>query len=240
MFNLFLSLLFPRRCVSCGKFGKYFCEKCIAKILKERLIETAICPVCKKPAIDGATHPFCKTRYTINGLASILHYRNEIKRAIKTIKYKRASDIAGELSNLTIQSLEENKNNLFTSIIRIMKVEKPILVPIPLHWWKKRSRWFNQTEILGKYLANHFNLRIEPDLLIRNKSTKSQTELKLKDRMENVKGIFSINPNCDLQIKNYSFLVFDDVWTTGSTAKEAGKILKRNGAKNVWVLTIAR
>ena len=59
--------------------------------------------------------------------------------------------------------------------------------------------------------------------------------------MRNIKGVFALNPNYDFRITNYDPLIlFDDVWTTGSTLKEAAKVLKRAGINNLWALTLAR
>lgn len=70
---------------------------------------------------------------------------------------------------------------------------------------------------------------------------KPQVGLKGKQRRENVKGEFSINQKLKAKIDNNSLVViFDDVYTTGATIKEAVKVLKRNGVKTVWGLTIAR
>jgi predicted amidophosphoribosyltransferase len=78
-----------------------------------------------------------------------------------------------------------------------------------------------------------------PDLLIKNKSTASQVELKGDDRRQNLHGVFSLNPSYILStIPN--ILLFDDVFTTGSTLREAAKVLKRAGVEKVWGLTIAR
>ena len=78
-----------------------------------------------------------------------------------------------------------------------------------------------------------------PDLLIKNRSTTSQVELSVKERKQNLKGVFSLNPSYVLS-PNSSILVFDDVFTTGSTLKEAAKVLKHAGIKKVWGMTIAR
>ncbi|KKU57490.1 MAG: Amidophosphoribosyltransferase-like protein [Candidatus Amesbacteria bacterium GW2011_GWA2_47_11b] len=66
-----------------------------------------------------------------------------------------------------------------------------------------------------------------------------QNELKRKERVENVKGTFLINKKYR-PLRPRPLLLFDDVWTTGSTIREAAKTLKKAGAREVWGLTITK
>jgi len=118
---------------------------------------------------------------------------------------------------------------------------KTILFPVPLYWYKQNTRGFNQSEIIGKAIAEHFSCNFIPDLLIRKKHTKAQVELRRSDRKKNIKGVFEFNRAYKSKIdNNYSLVIIDDVWTTGSTIKEAVKVLKNQGFENVWGLTIAK
>ena len=119
------------------------------------------------------------------------------------------------------------------------------LVPIPLAKSRKRWRGFNQAEILCRSISAAIGLPVA-DVLVRKKSTKVQKDLKKDARIENVSGAFGVAKSDDskdrdiFQIKNQNFILVDDVITTGSTMLEAVKVLKRNGAKSVWCLTVAR
>jgi len=115
------------------------------------------------------------------------------------------------------------------------------LVPIPLN--KKRSNWrgFNQTELLGRMIASSFGWKFSSNLLLRKKFTKPQAGLGKKERRKNVKDAFAINPQfAKIKNDNLEVVIFDDVFTTGSTLKEACKVLKRNGFKTVWGLVLAK
>lgn len=237
--NFLINLLYPRHCLSCKKLGKYFCEKCSTTIRKTLVIEKNICPICEKPAVGGFTHPSCQTKYTIDGIASIFLYKGAIRDAIRFLKYKKVRDLLPELTNLTTTSIKQDPNRLFLSINRLIKKEKPIFLPMPLHWWRRRTRWFNQTELLGRPLADFWNLKMKTNILKRTKLKQPQIKLKGKQRQENVKSVFQTTPN--IAISQYrNILLFDDVWTTGSTLKEAAHILKKAGVKKVWGLTLAR
>ncbi|MFA6918421.1 MAG: phosphoribosyltransferase family protein [Candidatus Gracilibacteria bacterium] len=115
---------------------------------------------------------------------------------------------------------------------------KPLLIPIPLHWKRFNKRGYNHSKLLADGLSKSLNLRLA-EVLQRTKKTKSQFGLKLKERKENLKNAFSIVPNVPIAQYPNIFLV-DDILTTGSTLLEAARILKKNGARKVWGLTLAR
>lgn len=218
-------LIFPRKCFGCGKEGKYVCSACLAKVKTPR----PICPMCERPAIDGMTHSKCKTSLGLNGLISVWEYDGVIRRVILALKYKYATDVVEELVGYLVPKLKS-----------ILVPSNYCLVPVPLHWYRKNFRGFNQSEEIGKLIAREMGWKFIPDLLMKKKSTTPQTELKGDERTENIKGVFSLNTNYSLVPSAYSLVLFDDVYTTGSTLKEACKVLKRGGAKKVWGLTVAR
>lgn len=230
--EIILNFLFPRRCVSCGKVGAYLCPHCLSKII---LVETPICPVCERPAIGGATHPVCQTRYSLDGLISISAYDGPMRIAIKRLKYRPwISDLGENLVSLIIFYLREK--NLADWLIS----GKVVLVPVPLYKDRQRERGFNQSEILGKLLAQKLSLSFWAGLLLRNRNTKPQAELKGKERQENIKNAFAVNHNSQFIIHNSNILLIDDIWTTGSTLRTCAQVLKRAGFKRVWALTLAR
>ena len=95
-------------------------------------------------------------------------------------------------------------------------------------------------EEIGKRVAENLGWRFIPDLLIKRKATPSQAELKKEDRAINLSGSIVLNPVRKFIISNFnSIILFDDVYTTGSTIKEACRVLKKGGAKEVWGLTLA-
>jgi competence protein ComFC len=109
-------------------------------------------------------------------------------------------------------------------------------------------------------LAEQFNLPTA-DVLLRKKFTKTQKDLKKEARIKNIASAFVLSPpkvepvpyliregvpegrgdiNPDFSIKDHSFILIDDVTTTGATLLEAVKVLKRNGAEKVFCLTVAK
>jgi competence protein ComFC len=222
-----LDLIFPKVCLECKKQGKYICSTCLYKLPPVK----QICSMCQRPSIDGFTHPKCLKPQSLNGLLSIWPYKGVIRRAIISLKYKFVKEVSGELSDLSV--LELKRSFLFQKT-------KDILTTVPLFWTRKNLRGYNQVDELGKSLAKSFSLSFYPDLLIRKKLKDPQVILSKKDRVRNVQGVFALNPLYKQTTKDASVTIVDDVFTTGSTLKEMSKVLKRNGVKEVWGLTIAR
>ncbi len=220
-----LDILFPRRCVGCGKSGTYFCSDCRATIRLITPSET-ICPVCERAAMAGITHLRCRAKYAPDGLTVFFHYDGAVRQAIKLLKYRFVSDVAKEFVELVdVASVRHVSTNM-------------ILVPIPLHPTRRRYRGFNQSEVLGACVAEKLHIPMVTDILRRTQNTFPQAELaNKKDRLHNVAGIFAGAPS---GAKGKDILLFDDVFTTGATVRSATKALKRGGAKRVWVVTMAR
>lgn len=226
-----LDLLFPRTCLNCGKTGAYFCSECLnfTSLDRER-----ICPVCERLAVGGTTHPGCLKDRSLDGFTSVFAYKGIIRKAIGKLKYKFVSDIGSELVELFLSSLGEDE-----SFTRFCRQSEVCLVPVPLHPARERWRGFSQTRLLGKMITDNLGIKMV-DLLIRTKNTKPQVGLKEEERKTNIKDAFSVNPVLSLKYSVFSIILFDDVWTSGSTLKEAARTLKKVGAGKVWGLTLAR
>lgn len=194
-----------------------------------------ICPVCERHAIGGATHPGCEKDKSLDGFTSIFTYKGIIRKGIGKLKYKFITDTASELVEIFLSSLGEDEN-----FSRFCRQSNVILVPVPLHPARERWRGFSQTKLLGKMIAQNLGIEMV-DLLIRTKNTKPQVGLKEDERKTNIKDAFAFNPTVSRIPYHVSrVILFDDVWTSGSTLKEAGRTLKKAGAKHVWGLTLAR
>lgn len=178
-----------------------------------------ICGDCLKKVRPGGLTS--KTTY------SIFKYEGVIRKAIITLKYKYSTEITQELAEVCVRKL-----------LTINHWPSAILVPVPLHWYRKNVRGFNQSEEVGKIIAKKMGWKFIPDLLIKIKSTRSQVELKGSARRRNLRNVFVLNPVYVLHSTYY--ILFDDVLTTGSTLLEASKVLRGGGAKRILCLTIAK
>lgn len=153
--------------------------------------------------------------------------------AIKYRRNKKLSDFSGKILFESILA-EIGEKILFN------KTENNILIPIPISSERRNERGFNQAEILCQSILKNDSdsfFEYEPDVLFKNRSTPPQTRLKRNERIKNLEGCFSIrNPE---KIKDKTIILIDDVTTTGSTIREARKILKEGGAKKVTAFVLA-
>ena len=229
----FLNFLFPKHFINCRKLGDYICANCFTFISFDT---EGICAVCDRPSINKLTHPGCKNRYSIDGVFSSILYKGVCKKLIYNFKYKPyLTDLRKILSDLFYEGLIQKKE--FYDAIK--SSQKIILVPIPLYSGRVRTRGYNQAEILAVDLSKRLGFKTL-NLLKRVKKTSSQVTLSKEQRKENIRGAFEFNSNLESYVKGASVFLVDDVFTTGSTLMEAARILKRNGMKSVWALTLAR
>lgn len=218
--------------MGCGKLGKYFCSSCVGNIKQGSLV----CPNCERPAIGGKTHPLCKKRYGLDGLWNLGVYEDSLRKIIQKFKYKFVSEIAENLCDLMIEYWAKYTPQ-FIEEIKKDRGEGWIIVPVPLHNFRQNYRGFNQAALIGQLLSKKLGLDY-CQALKRVKNTKQQVGLIGKDRKNNIKNAFSLTRSFNLEPRSY--ILIDDVWTTGSTLKECCYVLKRNGAKKVWAITLAR
>jgi ComF family protein len=113
-----------------------------------------------------------------------------------------------------------------------------IIVPVPLHPKRLRERGFNQAALIAHPLAKKLRCKYDVDVLVRTEEVGPQVGRELKDRLKAVKGIFIVADH--RKVKDKRVLLIDDVLTTGATANECARVLKKAGASRVDVLTIAR
>jgi len=111
-----------------------------------------------------------------------------------------------------------------------------LIVPVPIHPLKKAERGYNQSDYIVKGLSKSLGIPYSTNLLKRTKLTESQTHLAMTERAKNVANAFKVkNPEL---IKGKSFLLVDDVITTGATTQECGRALVNSGAKTVYACSI--
>jgi len=121
-----------------------------------------------------------------------------------------------------------------------------LILPVPLHSVKFRKRGFNQSYLLirrwksksSSMGGNKFESPVNTDVLIRRKTTVSQTGLGRQQRLKNIKNAFSVT--APEKVIEKKVLLVDDVYTTGATVNECARVLLKAGAERVDVLTVAR
>lgn len=118
--------------------------------------------------------------------------------------------------------------------------ECDVIVPVPLHYLRLLQRRFNQSLLLARALSRYSGVPVAADALRRRRRTLPQTGLTRAQREKNVQGAFRLNPRHRNFVRGKTVLLVDDVMTTGATLHACTRALLRGGAKNVYVLTLAR
>lgn len=226
----FFDLIFPKFCMGCKKEGLYICADCKSRL---QINYYPFCPICKNkiPVNQKCPHhktalKFCLSPFSYDDIL--------IKDLIHNFKYNFIKSIGPELAEFQIEAIR--KSSFYNQIKN--SPQDFILVPVPLH--KKRLAWrgFNQSEILSKNISKELGVDIFSELK-RIKNTPPQIDMAdKKQRQENIKNAFLCGKSNKLKYK--IAILIDDMVTTGSTLEECTKVLKKNGAKEVWALTIAR
>jgi len=208
-----LDLLFPRMCINCQREGYYLCPDCFSLLEISDLHQ-------KHPGKN------------LNDLYFALPYKSPlIKKLVRAFKYPPfIKELAQTLSEIIIAHFQMSSN--------VENFKKYIMIPVPLEKKRKKWRGFNQAEEIGGHLANYFKLPLITDLLLKTRSTPPQVDLSSKKRGENLRGVFSIKNAQSIQGKN--ILLIDDIYTTGSTMEECGRVLHQAGAKEIIGIAVAR
>ncbi len=228
VYKTILDIVLPVRCVVCRKeTAEALCQDCIRNV--EPVIHQR-CISCGKSSPFGLTHGPCKTTQTPDRTLCLFQYKSQgCAESIITGKYKFIPSVFTVYGKLLAQHFETE--------FGILNKDRIIITPLPLHPRRKRWRGYNQSEILAKTCAEYLGLCYK-DTLIRIRSTKTQKDLSKDKRTANMQDCFVVNPDTTLQDK--VIILIDDVITTGSTLREATKILKRNGAFSVWCMALAQ
>jgi len=237
----FLDWLYPPRCRFCkerilGRDEECFCPPCRVKI---RLASHPLCHTCGRPFLDAAGEDhLCAVC-----LAHELHF----VQARSWACYPREEDEGHPLREVVQQFKYGRKVSLGKPLGRLMAREcheffrecsLDAIIPVPLHPKRLRWRGFNQSVLLAREVGRLWQLPMDPFLLRRSKETAPQTQLAEEERRKNVRGAFHVA--AENSVKGKSLLLVDDVYTSGATVNECSRTLTRAGAKEVFVLTLAR
>ena len=212
MLNNILELIYPNVCGICGKICKEsLCKRCAIEIEK---YEINLVNKNKKMYFNESMH--------------IFKYNEMISQRLIEYKFQDKSYMYKTFAKIIL------KNKKVCGFLE----KYDIIIPVPIHKKRRLKRGYNQTELIAKEICKNISLELKTDVLIKQKNIKAQSELNKNERKQNIKNAFEIkNIN---EIIDKKILLFDDIYTTGSTVNECSKILKKAGAKQIGVVTIAK
>ncbi len=191
----------------------YFCANCNAPFQNSFPLDAnGVCALCRSGLLG------------FDRAASFGFYDGALRSLIHLFKYSGMRPLAGRLSKLLDRAMPIDDRYDF-------------IVPVPLHWYRRWRRGFNQAELLAREVSRHRRIPIL-NALRRSKATQNQAGLTSAGRRRNIAGAFQSRAGMDLRSKRV--LLIDDVFTTGATATACARALKKAGAQSVSLLTLAR
>ena len=227
-----LNYLFPIYCCNCQNLlssDGLVCHECWAKL---RFISEPICIKCGTPFelnIVEHSDAFCpqciaKTpKY--NSARSIMVYDDVSRKIIHNFKYYDKTQLAKHFAKIALSNYAKISEN-------------EVIIPVPMHRLKRLFRLYNPAQILAQQIAKQTRIPCKNNILVKIKWSKPQSKLSRRQRIRNLRGSFAIN-NAQ-QIQGKKILLVDDVITTGTTSEICAALLKKAGASEVNILSIAR
>lgn len=225
---ILLDLLYPKRCPVCDTvlpLKKRICKECQESL---SIVEEPRCIRCGKP-LDDESKELCQdcmdVNHSFDGGRALYEY-NSIKNALYKLKYEGRAEYADFYG--------EEMARVFEPVVKDWNID--LVIPVPIHPSKERSRGYNQASLIGKRFAASLGIPFEERCVVRVKKTTPLKELSPEERQINLKNAFNIG-NYDVKLK--SIIIVDDIYTTGSTIDAMSRILKAAGAKKIYFATLA-
>lgn len=232
-----IMFLYPAQCRHCGENldpsdGHYICKTCWQEV---EFINRPYCETCGYPwdqiALSGRIPSCsnCPKSSQFRKARSVAQYDSAVGEAIRLLKYHGKTVMAKPLADLMFKAMP-----MFFGM-----EDYDYIIPVPSHKKRKRKRGYNPVELIGRRLSSVTGIPIETRSFIKIRNTRSQVDLSLKERLEEVKDAFDVpDPS---RIAEKKILLIDDVITSGSTVNESAKTLARKGeVKYVDVFALVR
>lgn len=225
---------FPPLCHICRSFiadaGKlHICPTCREQL---PLVMSPFCTICGIPFIGVGGDHICSRCLSdppcFDAARAHLLYEDAARDMLHFFKYQYKTHLRRPLALLALEGLTHY----------IIDQKPDLIVPVPLHRSRLRSRGFNQAVLLGTVFSARLSIPMLVKGLTKVRQTEPQIGLSADQRKTNVKGAFVVTRTADITGKR--ILLLDDVMTTGSTVNECSKELKKAGADLIIVITVAR
>lgn len=224
-------LLFPPKCIYCGQFlaigdRPLICKRCMDLIP----IINVRCGKCGGVITYNNGKPECLScraagRY-FDGVFAPASYVTNVRAAILKYKFGSQTYMSKPLTHFTVEGLKK------------LGIKADAVLSVPPDPKRRTKRGFDYTGQLAKNISVALKIPYKPGWMKKIKSTPPQSRLTKAERLKNIKGAFALTPRA--KVKGLSILLIDDVFTTGATTSEIAKVLKKKGAKYVFIATLAK
>jgi ComF family protein len=229
-----LQLVYPGICPFCNRpLPAEQAETCAPCRAAPTADPHATCPRCAGTvgpfALVARGCPACRDEhFAFERVLRLGPYDGLLREVILRLKHSSGEGLAETVGRLWAAQAEAP----------LREVGAAAVVPVPLYWWRRWTRGYNQSEVLARALAERLRLPCRVGWLRRTRNTRRQVQQTPAARRENVRGAFTARA-CP-RLHGQTILLVDDVLTTGSTAGEAARALRAAGAGRVVVAVLAR
>lgn len=190
------------------------------------------CPQCGLLSLNNQICGHClKSQPDFDTTQALFTYDFPLAALLQRYKYGSMLNLSHSFADLMAQHLLGNH----PSTQRI-----DLIIAMPMHPKRLQERGFNQALEIAKLLSKKLQIPLDYTSCIRNKLTPPQASLPLKERIKNIRGVFSVNEVHPSNLKGLKIALIDDVMTTGASLNELAKTLKKAGASHVECWVIAR
>ena len=220
-------------CICCGNFidnrrSYCICDHCIRHITwgnveipsQSLKLNQFTGPEAEKLQADGGI--------PLDSIRGCMKYGLYERRIIFELKYNRNTYVARIAGKILA-------DRIFSDPDAAELLSADCIIPVPMHRKKERQRGFNQVGKIARYLGGYTSVPVMYDGLIRHESTAAQRSVEGRDRLSNLADAFS----CPEDMSGKHVILLDDIFTTGATVLQCGRVLKEAGAKRVDVLVLA-
>ena len=217
-----VDLVLPPSCAACGRGGAFLCEPCEASLSR---LERPYCARCAHPGADRLCEACASSPPAFDGIRAVCLFDGAARKLVHSLKYANFRAVAPDMARL------------LADLPGPRPVPGEVIVPVPLHPRRERTRGYNQSELLARTVGKRMGLPVRPGIVRRVRNTPPQVSIEnYEERRSNIEGSFV----CPAGLSGESVLLMDDVVTTGSTMSACAAALKAAGARSVWGLAFAR
>jgi ComF family protein len=229
----FVQLVYPASCFVCERAlpaeQTHFCTECRNALAMDPY---PCCPRCARTVgphvrLEGGCNTCRDESFHFERAVRLGPYDGKLRETILRLKRASGEGLAEVLGELWASHLET----------RLRELKADAIIPVPLHWRRRLTRGYNQSEILARSMAQHLRIPCHPRWLRRIRNTPRQIGQSATARRQNVhKAFFS---PARTELRGTTILLVDDVLTTGHTASDAARALRAAGAARAVVAALA-